>query len=727
MDAMEHDPIARRLNSLRLATGLALGGFLINAGIVVLLVGALSGSVQASLIALGSMGAIVLILGLAAEPIFMRAAGARPFLEGEYPWLGSLMRDLAAEAHTTAPPLYVAEQEHYNAFAVGTGANARIIFFSGLLRDLPEDEVRAVAAHELGHVINRDTTLASWTLAVFMWVIAVKVAASAAGEAINIFSRQFPRVFADMGVFGQLFGIWLMIMGLMLGYGLKWIAAAWAFIALLMRLALFRQREFLADATGVALTGDPEAAARALARVEAGPPMSSGAGTIGALCFGPPFLVSGWLEELTATHPSTAKRIEELQKLPAQKRSFATGDWQGVGSFSLLLPAGAITVIGLLALLVPVLSSSGGGGGGRSPTVFTRPSPAPVSTLARVATVLSNAATPPPIATPISPPVAPTATTPSQPMLAYGDEQTGTVGAGAQQRWSFKGTVGEIVTVRVVEDGSASLAPNVQLLDPSGQSLGSSCDETEARIQNYKLNFTGTYTVVIGGCSSSSAGGYRLMLALKPPPGVIAYNSEAVGEIALTGDYQEWTFEGHEGDIVTIRMLEEGSASLPPRFVLLDPGHAEDGGACDDSEARLLNHHIRFTGTYTIHASGCNAGNLGGYRLILLLKPPPGTIAFGREVQGEIALGGDYQDWTFEAAAGDLLAIQMAEEASGSLPPAFDLLDAGGVVVASNCDDSEASVARYEVKFSGTYTIRARGCSGGSVGRYRLRLDRAAP
>jgi heat shock protein HtpX len=145
------DPIARRKASLRLAAGVALAGFILNAGLVVLVVGALSSSIPTAIVALGLLAAVVLLLGLVAEPFIMRMSGARPLLDGEYPWLRSLVEDLARQTNSTAPRLYIADQAPYNAFAIGTGSNAKIAFYSGLLRDFPEDEVRAVAAHELGH------------------------------------------------------------------------------------------------------------------------------------------------------------------------------------------------------------------------------------------------------------------------------------------------------------------------------------------------------------------------------------------------------------------------------------------------------------------------------------------------------------------------------------------------------------------------------------------------
>jgi hypothetical protein len=124
----------------------------------------------------------------------------------------------------------------------------------------------------------------------------------------------------------------------------------------------------------------------------------------------------------------------------------------------------------------------------------------------------------------------------------------------------------------------------------------------------------------MGTCSS--IGGYSLSLAAKPPPGVIGYGQQVTGRILVTGDYDVWRFSGQAGEVITIRLLQEGGATLPPKVVLLDPSGALEGSMCVSSgynkgEARLENHKLKFSGTYTIHASGCFGSSAGGYRLML--------------------------------------------------------------------------------------------------------------
>ena len=289
---------------------------------------------------------------------------------------------------------------------------------------------------------------------------------------------------------------------------------------------------------------------------------------------------------------------------------------------------------------------------------------------------------------------------------------------GQSDAWTFAAQAGSVVTIRLLQEGGASLPPRLRLIDPSGAEIANVCSgpESEARVQNFKLPFAGDYVVRASGCFGDSLGGYRLSVISQPEALSIAFGGEATGEIRLTADYRDWRFEAQGDETVTIRALQDGGASLPPRIRLIDPSGAEIANVCSgpESEARIQNLILRFAGTYTIRVSGCFGNSLGGFRL-LLTKSSPSPIAFDHEVAGEIALSGDYDDWLLEAAAGDVVTVHTVEEGAAWLPARIRVFDPSGAEIANRCGE-EARVESLTLRFAGTYTVRISGCFDDSLG-----------
>ena len=321
--------------------------------------------------------------------------------------------------------------------------------------------------------------------------------------------------------------------------------------------------------------------------------------------------------------------------------------------------------------------------------------------------------------------------------IQYGQEVTGTIGqSDGYQDWTFTGQAGNIVTIQMVQNGGASLYPYEVIYDPSGTAVtaGGNDEIPGALIGNYKLAFSGTYTIQARGDPNgfSTTGGYILSLSLKPPTESITYGEEVSGQINFDGDYQSWTFTGQAGNIVTIQMVQNGGASLYPYEVIYDPsGTAVTAGGNDEIPGALIgNYKLAFSGTYTIQARGDPNGfsTTGGYILSLSLKPPTEYITYGEEVSGQINFDGDYQSWTFTGQAGNIVTIQMVQNGGASLYPYEVIYDPSGTAVTTGGNDEipGALIGNYRLAFSGTYTIQARGDPNGfsTTGGYILSLNK---
>ena len=232
------------------------------------------------------------------DKIALRASRAKPVSEQEAPQLYKILRDLTERAQLPMPRVYTIPSEQPNAFATGRNAkHAAVAVTEGLMRYLPDDQIRGVLAHELGHVKNRDILVTS---------IAAMVAGAIAAIA-NIL--QFSFLFGGLGDDED---NPLGFIGALATIILAPLAAA------MLQLAVSRQREFLADATGARIMGTGKPLADALETLEKGVeavPMNVNPATA-SLYIVHPFRGQG-IQNMFSTHPPLAERIRRLREYDA--------------------------------------------------------------------------------------------------------------------------------------------------------------------------------------------------------------------------------------------------------------------------------------------------------------------------------------------------------------------------------------------------------------------------
>ena len=230
------------------------------------------------------------------DRLALKASRAQPVEPGSMPELDGIVQDLAQRAQVPEPRLYLIPSEQPNAFATGRNPqHAAVAVTQGLLQHLPPDQVRGVLAHEFAHIKNRDILVSS---------IAAMVAGSISAIA-NIL--QFSLLFGggddeDSGPLG--------LIGTLATIILAPLAAA------LLQLAVSRQREYLADATGAQLLGRAEPLATALETLERGAqavPLNVNPATASLYMVNP--LPRGGVATLFMTHPPLEERIRRLRQL----------------------------------------------------------------------------------------------------------------------------------------------------------------------------------------------------------------------------------------------------------------------------------------------------------------------------------------------------------------------------------------------------------------------------
>ncbi len=241
--------LQEQIRSNRIRTAFVLLGF---AALVAALVAAIDLAYRPGVA--GVVGIVAIAYGIYswfnAGRIVAAAAGAHPIAKAEAPELYRAVENAAIGAGLTrTPDVYLVDDPAPNAFAAGRDPeHTYVAATTGILRLLDRRELDGVMAHEMAHVRNRDVRLMS------LAAVLVGVIALVADMLMRISFFGGGRRRSNDGGLGAI--------GLVIGI----VAAILAPIgAALLQMALSRRREFLADATAVEITGDPEGLARALA------------------------------------------------------------------------------------------------------------------------------------------------------------------------------------------------------------------------------------------------------------------------------------------------------------------------------------------------------------------------------------------------------------------------------------------------------------------------------
>jgi heat shock protein HtpX len=267
----------------------------------------ISGSYSILFMILALIFAVIASIGsyYYSDRMVLGISGARPLSRQENPRIYYIVEGLSIAAGIPMPKVYVIEDRGMNAFATGRNPqNGVVVLTQGLISSLNDEEIKGVVAHELSHIKNYDILLGT-IIVILVGMIAI---------VSNIMFRGFffggSRRSSSRSSGGNIFGIILMVIGLIL-------IILSPIIALIIRFAITRQREYLADADGAMITRYPPGLASALKKISAYSEVRTANNATEHMFIAKPFgrNTRVMFSNLFNTHPPVSERVKRLEKM----------------------------------------------------------------------------------------------------------------------------------------------------------------------------------------------------------------------------------------------------------------------------------------------------------------------------------------------------------------------------------------------------------------------------
>jgi heat shock protein HtpX len=238
------------------------------------------------------------------DKIVLAISGAREVSETDAHDLHALVQNMCIASGLPMPKIYIIEDTAMNAFATGRDPqHAALCFTSGIVNRLEKRELEGVVAHELSHIQNFDTRLMS-IVSVLVGTITLLADWFTRGIFYGGGRRRGRSSSSEIGGVLMLLGLFLVILS--------------PIIASLIKLALSRNREYLADASAAMLTRYPKGLADALAKISGDTEILEAAnGATAHLYIENPLKGNsgGFMNNLFSTHPPVQERIRRLLEM----------------------------------------------------------------------------------------------------------------------------------------------------------------------------------------------------------------------------------------------------------------------------------------------------------------------------------------------------------------------------------------------------------------------------
>jgi hypothetical protein len=291
-------------------------------------------------------------------------------------------------------------------------------------------------------------------------------------------------------------------------------------------------------------------------------------------------------------------------------------------------------------------------------------------------------------------------------------------------RYVFAGTAGDQVGATLT---SHAFDAFLRLEAPDGEEIASNDDSDgslNAAIRDVILPEDGDYTLVVDSANGAGTGAYELTLNYFTLQ-VIAYGETINGELTSAASSDVYQFDGHEGDVISVRL----SSSDFDSFVTVSDSTrmelASDDDSGGDRNALLAGYILPATGTYLITARSYQPNSEGAYTLELnTVEMSP--IAYNSQVEGEMADSSLY--YTFDGKAGDVINARL--NSGGAMDTLFNLRSPEGYIVQWDDDSGDLLDPEFRnvtLDHDGMYTLVVQPAVVDTYGNFSLIFEAEEP
>ena len=331
--------------------------------------------------------------------------------------------------------------------------------------------------------------------------------------------------------------------------------------------------------------------------------------------------------------------------------------------------------------------------------------------------------------------------------LIFDQVQTGTISAETQKNtFTFSANASDMMYF-TIDTTSGSLIPAITLYTPAGTILASNysgspfaCSGTLVQLNGVSLPTKGTYTVLVGDCSTTNTGTYDIFAQRSNnPTGAVnlPFGEAIAGLIGAETQSVPYTFSATAKDVMDFTLVTTNGSLVPdlqvfsPTGVSIGSVYSGSPFACSGSDAELNGLTLPVTGTYTVFVSDCATTNTGNYELYAQRTNNPtgaSPVLWGQVQTGTVGAVAQRTAYTFTGSSGNTVDFTVTGTTQGSsFIPKIWLYNPDGSQLAYNysgspfgCGGTSTSLSSVALAQNGTYTALIADCNDKNTGNFSL-------
>ncbi len=322
--------------------------------------------------------------------------------------------------------------------------------------------------------------------------------------------------------------------------------------------------------------------------------------------------------------------------------------------------------------------------------------------------------------------------------LVNGGFVTESISIGDTDTWRFVAEPGELVTLTVADISNELFDPELSVYTPDGNLFARTNDFHAGMIYAAEISQAGTYVVMVNDGATngrSQTGDYQVQFAKSSTANEHGelVNGGFVEESITLGDLDTWVFDATSNQLLTLTVADLSSALFDPEISVFAPDGSLFARTNDFHAGMLYNADISQSGRYVvmINDGATNGRSQGGDYQVHLAKSvntsEHGEISNASFVEETITLG-DLDTWTFDAQAGELATLTVADTSGALFDPQISVYSLDGRLVSTAGGFASGIIFNIDITESGTYVVMVNdGATNGRSqgGTYQVHLAKS--